>query len=184
KDRDRRPLKRRFPPFGSMAAAACRKEHNDTRRKAMERIWVIAADNARARLFQAEHITGPLHEVRDLVNPEARLQERELVSDSKGSTWGMGGGDNAGPARRQKFEPPSEKEHQSQMFAREVIEEVDKLRARGELERLHVIAEPGFLGRLRACYTPQLQKCLGEEVGRRATQRPPREIRELLPYRM
>lgn len=150
----------------------------------MEKIWVVAADNARARLFQAEHITGPLHEVRDIVNPDARLQEREMVSDSKGSSWSGRGGVNGSGDRRQKYEPPSEKVHQAELFAREVVGEIEKLRTQGELERVHILAEPGFLGKLRDKYSGPLEKCIGEEITNHATQNRPEEIRELLPYRM
>ena len=144
----------------------------------MENIWVLAADNVHARLFRAEHITGPLQEMRDIVNPESRLQERELVSDAPGRGFGPSVGN------RQAYGEPSEKEHQARMFAREVIDEVEKLRARGELERFHVIAEPGFLGRLREHYSPPLKKCIGAEVTNHATQCRAEEIRDLLPYRM
>ena len=144
----------------------------------MENVWVIAADSVRARLFRAEHITGPLREVQDFVNPASRLQERELVTDGKGSAFGNGS------AQRQKYEPPSEKEHQAQLFAHEIIEEVEKLRARGELERFHVIADPSFLGRLRENYSSPLQKCVGQEITNHATQNRPEQIRDLLPYRM
>lgn len=150
----------------------------------MEKIWVVAADSSRARLFQAEKPVGPLREIRDFVNPGGRLQERELVSDEKGRTFTEGGGDNTGGERRQTFEPPSEKEHQARRFAREIIEEVEKLRGRGELNKLHVLAEPGFLGHLREHYSQPLRKCIGEEVTNRSTQRTPEEIRELLPFRI
>lgn len=152
----------------------------------MEKIWVVAADSVRARLFQAEHITGPLHEVRDMVNPESRLKERELVADDKGRDFseGAGEGNTTTDSRRQKFEPPSEKEHQAEMFAREIVGEIERLRTQGELERVHILAEPGFLGKLRDKYTGPLEKCIGEEVTNHATQNKPEEIRELLPYRM
>lgn len=150
----------------------------------MENIWIVAADNVRARLFRAEHITGPLHEVRDLVNPESRLQERELVVDAKGRTYAGRGGDNVGDARRQKYEPPSEKEHQARRFARDVVEEIEKLRERGELERVHVVADPSFLGRMREYYPGPLQKCVSSEVARNVTSRRSEDIRDLLPYRM
>lgn len=150
----------------------------------MENIWIVAADSVRARLFRAEHITGPLQEVRDLVNPESRLQERELVTDDKGRAFAERGGNTVGEARRQKFEPPSEKEHQSRMFAREVVDEVERLRERGELERLHVVADPRFLGRLRECYPAPLQRCVSSETPRNVTARRAEDIRNLLPYRM
>lgn len=150
----------------------------------MENIWVVVADSVRARLFRAEHVTGPLQEVRDFVNPDARLQERELVSDDKGRTAAASAPGKVGGAGRQTYEPPSEKEHQSRLFAHEVIGEIEKLRAHGELERLHVISDPEFLGRLRENYSPPLRKCVGAEITSHATQRRPEEIRELLPYRM
>ncbi|HEX6930326.1 MAG TPA: host attachment protein, partial [Gammaproteobacteria bacterium] len=104
----------------------------------MEKIWVIAADNARARLFQAEHITGPITEVRDIVNPEARLQDRELLADASGRSASSGGSGLAA------YDEASEKQHQSQLFARDVVDEIEKLRSAGELERFHVLAQPEF----------------------------------------
>ncbi len=47
-------------------------------------IWVLVADNSRARFFTAEKPAGPLTETRDLANPEARLHEGDLVSDKTG----------------------------------------------------------------------------------------------------
>ena len=147
----------------------------------MEKIWVVAADKVHARLFQAEHVTGPLKEVRDMVNPESRLQDRELLADDPGQTFSSGGG---GPEHRYTYDEASEKEHQAQRFAAQVIDEVEKLRARGELVRLHVLAEPGFLGELRDHYSRPLQKCVASEVGKHVTRQRPEDVRELLPYRM
>lgn len=157
----------------------------------MEKIWVVAADKVRARLFQAEHITGPLHEVRNLVNPESRLHERELTTDEQGKVFlsgtgarGAGRGSGNYQGTTSDYEERSEKEHQARWFAKEIIGELDKLRMQGELERVHVLAEPGFLGELREQYPRPLQKCIASEVGKRATERRPEEVREFLPYRM
>jgi len=147
----------------------------------MEKIWIVAADRVHARLFQAENITGPLKEVRDMVNPESRLQDRELMSDDAGRTAASGDG---GRMQYSTYEEASEKDHQARLFAKEIISELEKLRARGELERVHLLAEPGFLGELREQYSRPLQKCVASEVGKRATERRPEEVRELLPYRM
>lgn len=147
----------------------------------MENIWVVAADKVHARLFRAENITGPLNEVRDMVNPESRLQERELRTDVPGRTFSFSGG---GPEHRHAYDEASEKEHQARRFANEVADALDHLRATGELERLHVLAEPGFLGELRAQYSHELQKCVASEVAKRATDRRAEEVREMLPRRM
>src|SRR5690606_22343374 len=123
----------------------------------MENIWVVVADSGRARLFRAENITSPLQEARDLVNPDSRLAQRELLTDGPGRAIATGG----------NHEQRSEKDHQARRFAGEVIDEVERLRARGELERMHVIAAPEFLGRLREHYPPPLRKCVVEKVASR-----------------
>lgn len=147
----------------------------------MEKIWIVAADKVRARLFQAEHITGPLKEVRNMVNPESRLQDRELVTDDPGRAFTSGDG---GRAQTATYSEASEREHQAKLFAKEIVGELDKLRTKGELERVHVLAEPGFMGELREHYPRALQKCVASEIGKRATDRRPEDVRELLPYRM
>lgn len=147
----------------------------------MENIWVVVADSVHARLFRAEHVTGPLCEIRDIVNPESRLDERELLTDGPGRTTSSGG---SGPQHRYTYSERSEKDHQADLFAADVIDEIEKLRTAGELERFHVLADPAFLGRLRGHYPAPLSKCVGEEITNHATRRRPEEIRELLPYRM
>lgn len=146
----------------------------------MEKTWIVVADSSRARFFQVEKPVGPLREMRDLVNPDGRLHEGDLVSDAPGRTH-QG---QAGPERRQAFDEPSAKQHETRRFAREVIESIDKLRNSGELKKFHVLAEPGFLGQLREHYSAPLKKCVGEEITRRVTQQRPEKIRELLPLRM
>ena len=44
-------------------------------------IWVLVADNSRARIFSAEKPASDLQEIRDLTHPEARLHEGDLVTD-------------------------------------------------------------------------------------------------------
>lgn len=144
----------------------------------MTKIWVIAADSWRARLFRADSPAGKITEVRTLVNPEARLREGELITDTGGGGQALGG------ASRHIFNQPSEKEHQENLFARQVAEEIEQLRREGKLDRVYVVAEPRFLGRLRENYSRELQKRVGVEVPRHVTAQSPARIRELLPFRI
>lgn len=144
----------------------------------MTKTWVIAADSWRARMFRADSAAGKITEVRTLVNPEARLREGDLVTDTGGGGQALGG------ASRHIFSQPSEKEHQENQFAREVAEEIDQLRREGQLDRVYIVAEPRFLGRLRENYSRELQKRVGVEVPRHVTAQSASRIRELLPFRI
>ena len=40
--------------------------------------WILAADAARARIFEIPGARRPMREIRDFFNPEGRAQNREL----------------------------------------------------------------------------------------------------------
>lgn len=146
----------------------------------MEKIWIVVADGVRARLFQAEKRTGPLVERNDIANPDARLPERELVTDTRGRGNGGSGGD-----RRHAYgEDYDEHDRQKALFAKDLGRRLEKLRAKGELELLYVIAEPGFLGLLRREMGKQLAACVKGELNQRITTDKVEEIREMLPKDM
>lgn len=146
----------------------------------MEKIWIIAADSTRARLFQAEKRTGPIREVEDIINPQARMPDRELVTDDRGRTAVSGN-----PDRRHAYgEDYREEDHQRDVFARQIVEKLDKLRARGDLEGVYLIAEPGFLGLLRGHLGKQLEQRVKGEIKHRISTENAEEIRALLPKDM
>lgn len=146
----------------------------------MEKIWIVVADGVRARLFQAEKRTGPLIERKDIANPDARLPERELVTDTRG----RGNGGATSERRHAYGEDYDEHDRQRAIFAKDLAKRLEKLRAKGELELLYVIAEPGFLGLLRGEMGKQLTSCVKGELHQRITNEKVEEIRELLPKDM
>lgn len=146
----------------------------------MEKIWIVVADGVRARLFQAESRTGPLIEQDDLAHPESRMPERELVTDTRGRTSVSGNHD-----RRHAYgEDYDVQDRQRDVFARELVKHLEKLRARGDLEILYIIAEPGFLGRMRTHIGKQLGNCVRQEIKHRVTTDKLDGIRKLLPKDM
>ena len=146
----------------------------------MEKIWIVVADGGRARLFQAEKRTGPLVERHDIANPDARLPERELVTDTRGR-----GGASGNQDRRHAYgEDYDEHDRQKAVFAKDLAKRLEKLRAKGELELLYVIAEPGFLGLLRGEMGKSLTACVKGEIHHRITTDKVEEIREMLPKDM
>jgi len=57
----------------------------------MTTTWIIAADSSRARILQVTDRDEHLEEIEDLLNPEGRVHDRELVSDAHPRFSGHGG---------------------------------------------------------------------------------------------
>src|SRR5207249_4988981 len=113
-------------------------------RPCMTTTWIIAADSSRARILQVTDRARDLAEVEDLLNPEGRVHDRELISDAHPRFSGHSGG---GPGSDR--EETSAAEHATELFAKRVGDYLDKARTAHRYDRLHLIAPPKFLGRLR-----------------------------------
>jgi protein required for attachment to host cells len=105
--------------------------------------WVLVADGARARLFESQ---GPeFREIADFPNPEGRMDNRELNSDADGRVRSRGliGRSHAASAGE------SAVDHDTDLFAGELVSRLDKARAEHRYSRLYVVSPPRFLGKLR-----------------------------------
>ena len=123
----------------------------------MATIWIVAADASRARILQVMDREQRLTEVEDLLNPEGRLHERELVRDAHSRSRGT-----AGPGSDR--EEPSTVDHEVESFAKRIGEYLDKARTSHRYDRLHLIAPPKFLGQLRKELGKEVQKLVSQEV--------------------
>ena len=119
----------------------------------MKRACIAIVDAARARLFTYQEDADPgqeLREVRDLTNPGRRLKQSEMFSETRPA---LGQSGRPGPSG----EPGSAKDdhrddHVSNMdmkFAKEVVEEVERLVRLEAYGRVILIAAPKMLGELR-----------------------------------
>jgi protein required for attachment to host cells len=119
--------------------------------------WIIAADSSRARILQVMDRDERLAEVEDLLNPEARAHDRDLISDAHPRFRGTDG-------------PGSDREetkatwHETELFAKRLSEYLDKARNDHRYDRLHLIAPPKFLGQLRKELGKEVQKLVTEEL--------------------
>ena len=123
----------------------------------MKTTWIIAADSSRARILQATDSDKRLDEIDDLLNPEGRVHDRELISDAHPRFHGAGG---VGSDR----EEMSATEHATELFAKRVGEYLDKARTAHRYDRLHLVAPPKFLGQLRKELDKEVQKLVTEEL--------------------
>src|SRR5438094_7777479 len=124
----------------------------------MTTTWIIAADASRARILQVTDRAQQLEEVEDLLNPEGRVHDRELISDAHPRFSGVGGGPGS------DREETSATEHATELFAKRVGDYLDKARTAHRYDRLHLIAPPKFLGKLRKELGKEVQKLVADEL--------------------
>ncbi len=125
----------------------------------MARTWVVAADAARARIFESEKRSGASMQERETwVNPELRLPAQELVTDEPGRGGGASG-------ERHAIDPSADlKEVEAERFARELAQWLERARQRGQFDYLLVAAEPHFLGQLRHRMGGALRATITHEI--------------------
>jgi len=142
-------------------------------------IWIVTADAAQARIFQAQHQDGEMTEMSALLNSDARLTNQQSVSDRAGR---MGGASSAGS---HAFEPrQSHAEHVAVVFAKRVCEYLSAACRNGEVHRIYLMADPKFLGQLREHFDPQLKAVIAQELAIDVAHQKPAQIRKALPERL
>jgi protein required for attachment to host cells len=125
----------------------------------MTTTWIVAADSSRARVLQVADPEKKLVEIEDLLNPEGRLQDREIASDALGR-WS--GPDRPGGNSMQGGAGPAE--HAAELFAKRLGEHLEKARTEHRYDRLCIMAPPKFLGALRKALGKEVQKLVAEEM--------------------
>jgi protein required for attachment to host cells len=145
----------------------------------MQRTWVVVADSARARIFQAKSPVGPLIELDDQVHPESRLRALDINADRPGRTH-----DSAGRGRHAMESEVSPREQDAREFARELADRLDKARAEGLFGNLVLVAAPAFLGLLREALPKQTRERVTFELDKYLVTHSPADIRAHLPYRI
>lgn len=142
-------------------------------------ICVLVADSSRARILLAENGGAALTEQQDLVHPESRLREQDLVSDGSGS-----GRDSGGQGMHSMGHENSAHLKQAEDFAREICAAIDRLRNTGELHRIYLIAPPRFLGTLRATMSKPDAALVCSEIDKNLVTHDIADIRAHLPRRL
>lgn len=143
----------------------------------MQTTWVVAADSNRARIFQLSASGDKLQEIEDMFNPEGRQSEREQTSDAGGrfaqgahGGGGVGGGSDLGAGARGQGHTSeaqeSAREHDVNMFSKQLVRYLDQARNEHRFDKLRVIAAPKFLGLIRQNMSKECQKMVEEEVSK------------------
>ena len=137
--------------------------------------WILVANASLARLY--EHI-GPnkgLKLVKELIHPESRFKNSDLVTDRPGSNTASNG--NGGGAKTPQTEP---KAHEAKVFAQELAQELYQGRTKNAFGRAIVFAPPGFMGMLNAEMDNPTAQLVTDRFEKDYTKSPEPQIRERL----
>jgi protein required for attachment to host cells len=131
----------------------------------MATTWIVAADSSRARILQ---VAGRerLDEIESMLNPEGRMNDRELTTDGNPRLHGPGGiqGSGRSSAANSAREEPSAVEHAVEMFSKRVGEYLEKARTDHRYDQLVLVAPPKFLGLMRKELGKEVEKLVLDQV--------------------
>lgn len=140
----------------------------------MDEIWVLLADEGRARILALRATGTDLVDVEEMTDPDARADDADFRHDAYPRRGGGGdlrtGGDAIGSSSEDKIDQEAE------AFARRIAARLAQARSEGRYERLRIAAAPRFLGRLRKAIDPQVAKTIVDEIDKDLLQLTRREL--------
>lgn len=145
----------------------------------MASIWLVVADNSRARFFSMENHSAPIQEIKDIVHTESRLRETQITSDLPGRASSTSGG--TGHAYDDETSP---REQESINFAKTIAHELDAARKAHKFKEIALVAPPRFLGHLREQLNTHTLGLICFELPKDLSLLEAPEIRQHLPARL
>jgi len=142
----------------------------------MSTIWIVVADEAKARILSTDKSSEPLVAIDELVSPKASMAEQDLVSDKPGRSF-----DSSGQGRHAMGKKTDPKEQAAIRFAKDLAAMLEKNRQTKAYAKLIIIAAPHFLGLLRKELSKDVAEHVTLEVDKDLTMQDPQKIREHLP---
>ena len=134
--------------------------------------WVVVADSASARFFA---------QTREGLVP---VGERSHAESAEHSRDLMGNRPNANQHHMEKAlkgdEPTSLRDDESRAFARDLADTLATAHARNQFSELVLVADPRFLGMLRAVLKKPVSDCVTLTLNQRAVDLRPEEVSDLL----
>jgi protein required for attachment to host cells len=125
----------------------------------MATTWIVVAESSRARFYSAESRKSDFTELEDLVHPESRLHNGDLVSDEPGSDRG-----SPGEGRHVVDDESNPKKLEISHFAHEIAKRLEAGYNDRVFGNLILIAPPAFLGVLRDELSKAVRRLVSEEV--------------------
>jgi protein required for attachment to host cells len=135
----------------------------------MQPIWIVLADEGRARILQWRKPGSDLEDVEELSDAGAHADEADLNRDAAGrrappDAHGSRPGDTTMPGNATVSPRESKLEHEADLFARRVAQRLAEAHRQHRFERLRIAAAPKFLGRLRKALDKEVSGAVEDEI--------------------
>ena len=111
----------------------------------MTTTWILSANRSNASLFESDWPGKSMRRLQDISHSKGRLQNKDINTDKPGRSF-----DSMGQGRHSMGSDQDPIDHVAQQYASELAELLNKGRLSNAYEKLVLIAEPKFLGILRA----------------------------------
>lgn len=145
----------------------------------MQKIWIVVADAACARIFGADTPTAALSEIDDMLNPAGRLRNQDIDADDQGRSF-----DSAGEGRHAMSRRHDAHQQEALRFAQRVADHLKSALDERRFERLHVVAAPAFLGMLREALDDTVKATVASELDSDLVRHKLEDVRTHLPERL
>lgn len=142
----------------------------------MAKTWILVANASQARIFFRNGIKQELTLVKELLHPESRMKNAELVTDRAGYMQGTGNGHGS---KQPQTEP---KQNEALHFAQELAQELNSGRCSQQFERIILVAPPSFMGLLGEKIDTQTAKLIDSRIGKDYTQSDEKSLISSLEY--
>lgn len=144
-----------------------------------KKIWVVVADSARARMFNADMPDSSLDELPNLLHQAGRSKGRDLLSDSTGRA---NNSDHTGS--HTTGHEKDIKQQEAITFAREISQKLNTAYHQQQIRRLYLLTPPHMLGLLRKQLSQEVRSVISQESSLNLVNESPVAIRSHLPKRL
>jgi len=138
----------------------------------MDMTWILVADKSSAKLYTMSGRASGLILKQEWDHETSRKHEQELTSDLS---------DRTGDARHDMNQSVDLKDHEAELFAHALIDEIDRGRVSNAFKHLSLVAPPEFLGLLRKQCSSSLEQLISDEVDKNLVFEDAETVRDYLP---
>lgn len=136
--------------------------------------WILVANASLAKLYANLGPNKGLTLVKELIHPESRQKNGELVSDRSGAMAAAG---SSGGSMQPQTLP---KQHEAKVFAQELAQTLYQGRTANAFKRAILVAPPAFMGLLNAVIDGPTAQLITDRFEKDYTKTPEAELGERL----
>lgn len=136
----------------------------------MATAWILVANASEAKVYANKGIGKGLEVIARLSHPDSRKKTSDLVSDRPGHMAGAGNGHGS------HVPATNPKQHEHDVFARELAQQLDQGRTANHYQRLIVVAEAHFRGLLNGVMNSQVSGLVSDTIDKDYTKLNDKEL--------